>query len=185
MKSQLQSEPYRLKEEKEEEEEETVRRPIPSRQVTVGFRLSVAVDRSQQEMERREGGGLRIIVQSIGSLRGGGSTGSRTGSRRLGGCQWYGSFYRSSSTRRRRLVGLRCGEKHLQCTLTHLEACIMVGPFGWSMAQRAVGRSLFCICYTTALNWERHRLRKIEQRLAVVAALILIGLTSIQIALAN
>eukprot|EP00977_Amphora_coffeiformis_P009317 scaffold2115_cov92-Amphora_coffeaeformis.AAC.2 len=44
----------RLKEgeEEEEEEEETVRRPIPSRQVTVGFRLSVAVDRSQQEMER-------------------------------------------------------------------------------------------------------------------------------------
>eukprot|EP00977_Amphora_coffeiformis_P025551 scaffold20447_cov200-Amphora_coffeaeformis.AAC.1 len=37
---------------KEEEEEETVWRPIPSRQVTVGFRLSVAVDRSQQEMER-------------------------------------------------------------------------------------------------------------------------------------
>eukprot|EP00977_Amphora_coffeiformis_P007417 scaffold1602_cov151-Amphora_coffeaeformis.AAC.8 len=31
------------------------RRPIPSRQVIVGFRLSVAVDRSQQEMERYMG----------------------------------------------------------------------------------------------------------------------------------
>eukprot|EP00977_Amphora_coffeiformis_P025429 scaffold19773_cov109-Amphora_coffeaeformis.AAC.1 len=44
----------RLKEEEEEETERPIpnRRPIPSRQVTVGFRLSVAVDRSQQEMER-------------------------------------------------------------------------------------------------------------------------------------
>eukprot|EP00977_Amphora_coffeiformis_P026727 scaffold29419_cov99-Amphora_coffeaeformis.AAC.1 len=58
MKSQLQSEPCNTKDDRlkeDEEEEETVRRPIPSRQVTVGFRLSVAVDRSQQEMERYTG----------------------------------------------------------------------------------------------------------------------------------
>eukprot|EP00977_Amphora_coffeiformis_P023214 scaffold12558_cov159-Amphora_coffeaeformis.AAC.1 len=49
-----------LKEEEEEEEEETVRRPIPSRQVTVGFRLLV-IGRSRRWSVTKAATGITLI----------------------------------------------------------------------------------------------------------------------------
>eukprot|EP00977_Amphora_coffeiformis_P019192 scaffold7011_cov66-Amphora_coffeaeformis.AAC.1 len=62
----------RLKEEEEEETERSIpnQRPIPSRQVTVGFRLSVAVDWSQQEMERYMITELKLLVARLRFVNG-------------------------------------------------------------------------------------------------------------------